>query len=362
MPLVKPQTLAGSLLTVGYVGTRPTPSIQRALRLGERAGVIFFKRNFESSDPVEVSRLLEGLQSNAPARLFFAVDQEGGRVARLGAPFLKLPPARTLARAEDTLLERAGLLQARELSSVGFSTAFSPVLDIHLHADNPVIGDRAFGSNAEAVSRAAILFARGSREGGMLRCGKHFPGHGRTTTDSHLELPKLEVAFEELYANEVRPFLDASQAGFESFMSAHVLYSSMDTVPATLSYTVATQLLRERIGFEGVLFSDDLEMKALSSRVEENALNAIVSGCDHLLVCSSEEYADRVFDAIVRELERSLAFRVRVEQATSRFSAMMAKLPPQRLRSDDEIRALVGCEEHKTLERAFENLHTSATG
>ena len=173
----------------------------------------------------------------------------------------------------------------------------------------------------EDVARLALAFADGMRDGGIIPCGKHFPGHGDTETDSHFALPRVRHGRERLDRVELAPFRAACAHGLEALMSAHVVFDALDAdVPATLSVAVATDLLRAGLGFSGVLFSDDLEMRALSGRmsIEESAVGAVLAGCDVLLICEHEALAERAHSALIRECETSPAFKSRAQQAVAR--------------------------------------------
>ncbi len=329
-------SLCGQLLVVGYQGPTPSDSLLHAARRGECGGFIVFKRNLVGEGRARIEALadtLEGISREAPrdCPFLFAIDQEGGRVARLGEPVLPLPSMRKLAASGDLeLVKRAGRALGEELASIGFTMDFAPVLDVDSNPDNPIIGDRSFGREPDHVSRFALAFAAGLHEGGVLACGKHFPGHGDTDADSHLELPVVRKSLAEIEATELVPFLEAAKAKVPAFMTAHVLFPSLDPAsPATLSHAISTRLAREVIGFEGVLVSDDLEMKALDQDVEKTAIAAVRAGCDMLLVCSDEALYARAHAALVREAERDGEFRARCHRAAERGLAMRRSCPPK---------------------------------
>ena len=332
-------SLCGQLLVVGYQGAAPSPSLLAAHEAGECGGFIVFKRNLEAEGRARIEALagtLAELARRAPPGLppLLAVDQEGGRVARLGPPVLTLPPMRALAAAEgdrEDLARRAGRALGEELQAIGFTMNFAPILDVDSNPDNPIIGDRAFGREPAAAAALALAFADGLREGGLLACGKHFPGHGDTLTDSHLELPVVSKSRAELEATELPPFRLAARAprAVPALMTAHVLYPALDSVPATLSRAIATDLLRGDLGFEGALISDDLEMKALHDPVERTAVGALRAGCDLLLVCSDEALYARAKAALVAEANSDPAFRARCEEALARGLAMRRACPPR---------------------------------
>ena len=228
-------------------------------------------------------------------------------VQRVRAPATVWPPMLAVGAAGDAARTTAvGRALGEELAALGVGWDFAPVLDVHTNPANPVIGNRAFGTTPEAVSGQALAFWRGLRGAGLVGCGKHFPGHGDTRTDSHHELPVVPHDLERLRRVELAPFAAAAAAGMEAFMTAHVLYPALDPDrPATLSRRIATELLRGELGFRGVLVSDDLGMKAVADRysIEELAVGAIEAGCDHLLIREPEARQLAAFEAIVRAAE-----------------------------------------------------------
>jgi len=236
---------------------------------------------------------------------------------------------RALAAAEDTRLTRdAARILGRQLRAVGVNLNFAPVLDVDTNPDNPVIGDRAFGRTPDLVIAHALAFADGLRDGGVLACGKHFPGHGDTDLDSHLALPTLRHDLARLNEVELRPFRAAAQR-IPSLMTAHVVFEAIDpSVPATMSSAVIDRILREQLGFDGAVFSDDLEMKAITERytVEEAGVLAVEAGCDLLLVCSDLEAAARLRDALATEAGRSKRFRARLTEARSRADELRRRI------------------------------------
>src|SRR4051812_45143211 len=253
----------GQLLIAGFNGHQLSPELRSLAREFGLGGVILFARNIAEPEQIaevafEASRLLPEL----PA--WVSVDQEGGRVARLKAPFTEWPPMATLGRSGDIrLAERFARALALELKSVGITLDYAPVLDIHTNPKNPVIGDRALADQAAEVARLGAAIVRTLQSEGIAACGKHFPGHGDTSADSHLELPLVEHPPERLREVEFLPFKAAIDAGVATIMTAHVLVPSLDEKrPATLSRRIVADLLRGELRFEGVILSDDLEMKA----------------------------------------------------------------------------------------------------
>jgi beta-N-acetylhexosaminidase len=293
------------------IGSFPSTTIPAELRSLARefglGGVILFARNIE--EPGQVAELARDLQSlGGELPLWVSVDQEGGRVARLRAPFTEWPPMATLGRSGDEgLASRFAAALAAELSAVGITLDYAPVLDIHTNAKNPVIGDRALADDAQTVGRLGAAIVRGLQDNGIAACGKHFPGHGDTSADSHFELPVVEHSPDRIRRVECVPFREAIKANVAFIMTAHVLVPSFDEQkPATLSRTIVHGLLREELGYEGVILSDDLEMRALAATytVPDAAVEAIAAGCDAVLVCR-HLVQDRVhdIDAQVQVLE-----------------------------------------------------------
>jgi beta-N-acetylhexosaminidase len=312
----------GQLLIAGFRGEQIPVEIRSLAREFSLGGVILFGRNIvEPRQVAELCREASQLTADVPA--WVSVDQEGGRVARLKAPFTQWPPMATLGRSGDVqLAERFARALAAELKAVGITLDFAPVLDVHTNPKNPVIGDRALAERADDVARLGSAIIRAMQTEGLAACGKHFPGHGDTSTDSHLELPLVEHPPERLREVEFVPFRAAIEAGVATIMTAHVLVPALDEQrPATLSKRIVTGLLREELRYNGVIVSDDLEMKALANdyKVPESAVLAIEAGCDALLICSGDvDVQVEALEAIVHAVETERIRLTRVEDALRR--------------------------------------------
>jgi beta-N-acetylhexosaminidase len=332
----------GELVIGGFPGTSLPDGFGRALRDGRRGGVILFKPNVEGG-PAQVAALARSIHATSHALPpIVSVDQEGGRVARLKAPLLEVPPMRTVGSwGDEALAERISRAVGAELAALGFTADYAPVLDVDTRPENPIIGDRAFGHDADTCARFGAAWTRGLQAAGLLACGKHFPGHGDTTKDSHVDLPVVDLPRERLERVELAPFRAAVQSGLAMIMTAHVVYPALDALPATLSPASATDL-RGTLGFDGVLISDDLEMRAIGARwsIEDAAVLAIAAGCDALLVCWSEPLQERAVEALEREAERSEAFRARCQQAHARVVAARRRIRARPL-DDDGIRGVL---------------------
>jgi len=342
----------GQLIVGGFDGTSLPRGYERALRDGRRGGAILFRRNVGDVESTGAlcRALTRAAQGGAPP--FIGVDQEGGRVVRLGPPVLSLPPMRTLGdAASPELITRAGAALGSELSAIGFNIDFAPVLDVDSNPDNPIIGDRSFARTPERVAECAVAFARGLETEGVMACGKHFPGHGDTSVDSHVDLPIVPHGLPRLREIELPPFHAAAKAGIASMMTAHVVCEGIDPGrPATMSPAICTQLLREAIGFGGVLFSDDLEMDAVAARqpIADAAVSAMAAGCDVLLVCAREDRQEEALEALIRESEKSATFRARCEEARHRSEDMRRRFP---LRARDQPLEALGSERSQAVAR-----------
>lgn len=277
---------------------------REVLRHPAVGGVILFARNYQ--DPEQLAALTRDIHALRDPHLLIAVDQEGGRVQRFREGFTRLPPAgalgvlacRDLGQARRAAAE-VGWLMAAELRAVGVDFSFAPVLDLD-RGLNPVVGDRAFGRGVNAVSDLAAAWVTGVRSAGMAAVGKHFPGHGGVTADSHHELPIDPRELADIELEDLVPFERLIRRGLEAVMPAHVVYRRVDPRPAGFSEFWLRRVLRGRLGFEGVIFSDDLGMAAAAAGggYPERARAAVAAGCDVLLVCNDRAAAIEVLDAV----------------------------------------------------------------
>ena len=314
---------AAGLFTVGFHGKAMTDDLKGLLRRGV-GGVIFFARNVGSA--AEVLELTRAIKNAADRPVLLSVDQEGGQVARLREGFTDLPSMRAVGATGSAALARdLGRLLGRELRAVGFDLNFAPVLDIDTNPDNPVIAARSFGRTPWLVAELGVALAAGMQEVGVAACGKHFPGHGDTSQDSHRELPALPHALERLERVELAPFAAAAKAGIASFMTAHVVFQAVDSrYPATMSWAVLTGILRQKLGYDGMVVTDDIEMKAIADNygVEEAVLLGLNAGVDHFLCCHTSALAHRAIDAVVGAVESGKLDRQVLSEATRCFAAV----------------------------------------
>jgi beta-N-acetylhexosaminidase len=263
-------------------------------------GVILFSRNFES--PAQLKALTASIHAVRQPPLLISVDHEGGRVQRFKEGFTKIPPMREFGKVWDDnpkkakeLAEDAGWILAAELRAHGVDFSFAPVLDMD-YGESQVIGNRAFHVKAQAIHELAYALMHGLKHGGMPAVGKHFPGHGYVVADSHVAIPVDERDFDEIAQNDMQPFRQMIDDGIQAIMPAHVIYPKVDEKPAGFSSRWLQKVLRERLGFDGVIFSDDLSMEGagVAGDVTARALAALNAGCDMVLLCNQPDKADEL--------------------------------------------------------------------
>ena len=347
------QDKLGQLFMVGFEGTTPSREVTRLVATTRVGGVILFRRNID--DPPQVWALTRVLQRSAPkAPLFIAVDQEGGRVSRLPPPFTQFPPAAVLGKRNSfDLTYGVGEAMGREMAAVGINMDMAPVLDVNTNVANPVIGDRAFGDSPIVVEEHGLAMIVGLQDRRVIACAKHFPGHGATSADSHLELPEVKASLRQLERIHLRPFEHAIANRLAAVMTAHVRYPALDpALPATLSKKVLTGLLRRAMGFEGLVITDDLEMKAISSRYDPaaSALKAFHAGADILLFCRDTEAPRQAIEAMTQAVRRGRLSEGRIDQSLERILRMKERFllglkPPSRA----GLQQVIGCEAHLRL-------------
>lgn len=280
--------LVGQSLMLSFSGPRITSALRHALAQIRPAGVILFADNVGA--PASLHELCVDLQVQAAALelppLLIAIDQEGGIVSRLPAPFATPPSAMAQAATGDpAAAQTCALITGRQLRACGVNTNFAPVLDVNCNPANPVIGTRSFGADPQTVTRFGLAALAGYREAGVIATIKHFPGHGDTDVDSHTGLPIVQHDRARLDAIELAPFRGAIAAGAPALMSAHMIFSALDERPATLSRAILNDLLRGELGFDGLIFTDALNMRAIADRYGPTgaAIHAKAAGADVLL-------------------------------------------------------------------------------
>lgn len=293
-------TMALGPVVLDVAGTELTPDDRRRLLHPLTGGAILFSRNYAA--PEQLLRLTAAIHALRSPALIIAVDHEGGRVQRFRQGFTAIPAMRELGKVWDAypqeakdLAREVGFVLAAELRAHGVDLSFAPVLDVD-HGNSSVIGDRALHSDPQAVAELARALVQGLRQGGMTAVGKHYPGHGHVRADSHHEIPVDDRSYAEIELSDLVPFRRLIGAGLGGIMPAHVIYPQVDHSPAGFSSIWLKKILRAELGFDGIVFSDDLSMEAASvaGSVVERARAALGAGCDMVLVCNNAAAADEL--------------------------------------------------------------------
>ncbi len=309
--------------------------LENQIRRHHIGGVVLFSRH--TSTLPQTMRFIEQIRKSAPLPPFIAIDQEGGRISRLSFA-TSIPNSRSLGTLSGAALQNIGKLVGRELRALGFNLNFAPVLDVDTCTDNPVIGDRSFNSNPYEVARLGSSYIRGLHNSGILAAAKHFPGHGDTRKDSHYELPVVNQSQERIDSVEVLPFRAAILSGVEMIMTAHVHYPALDATPnwpATLSKPILTGLLRQELGFRGIIITDAMNMKAITGLGEsgQTAKSALLAGVDIILMPDHMPSAYNALLSAVKDGEIPVA---RVDESVRRILALKLRLPKEAAHSFDE--------------------------
>lgn len=327
----------GQLLIVGFEGQSINEEISSFIKDYKVGGVIFFDRNI--ADAEQTFKLVNDIKEknqNNKIPLFVSIDEEGGRVSRVPDEFQKLPSAKIIGNIDnDEVSLEYGKIIGESLNSLGFNLDYAPVLDINSNPDNPVIGDRAFGDTEEIVSRNGIDFSKGLKEKNIIPVAKHFPGHGDTKVDSHVNLPIIYKTREQLEELELMPFRKAIKEEIGGVMVAHILFDQIDKkYPATMSKSIMTDILREDLSFDGVVFSDDMTMGAIIENysIEEASVKFLEAGGDILLICHGKENPKLIFDSIEKAVRENVITEEEIDKKVYRILKLKEKYS-----LDDEI-------------------------
>ncbi|MEK4060392.1 MULTISPECIES: beta-N-acetylhexosaminidase [Paenibacillus] len=323
----------GQMLMCGFEGTAvPDDGIRELVAKGGIGGVIYFARNVET--PEQVARMTAELQQAAAesgkAPLWISIDQEGGMVARITEGVALMPGGMAIAAAgsvEDAY--QAALISGRELSAMGINLNYAPVLDVNNNARNPVIGVRSFGESPEKVADYGAATIRGFQDAGVAATAKHFPGHGDTDVDSHLDLPTVRHDRARMDSVELVPFRRAIAEGVDAMMSAHIYFPALEQekLPVTLSKAVLTGLLREELGFGGIIMTDCMEMNAIAEHygtVEASVL-AIEAGADIVLISHRADRQLAAIEAILHAVAEGRISETRIDDSVRRLLALKVK-------------------------------------
>lgn len=279
------------------------------------SGVILFSRNYQS--PEQVTKLIHAVHGLRQPSLLVAVDQEGGRVQRFCTGFTRLPPLRCFGDSYEHNPIHAvksayltGWLMATELRAVGVDFSFAPVLDLD-RGLSQIIGNRAFHRDPQTVTQLASAYVEGMQKAGMAAVGKHFPGHGGVVADSHVELPVDNRSLTDLMAEDLEVFQNMVDHGIAAIMPAHVVFPQIDAVPASFSFCWLTEILRQRLGFQGAIISDDLDMQGswVMGSPPERAQAALAAGCDMVLACNDRQAAIAILDHLKSPVDANASLR-----------------------------------------------------
>ncbi|WP_427137717.1 beta-N-acetylhexosaminidase [Psychrobacillus psychrodurans] len=319
----------GQMIFAGIKGTDITNETKKIISTHQVGGIILFKDNLKNANQsVSLLNAIKQENTNNKVPLFLGVDEEGGRISRL-PELTKLPTNEELGKRNDISLSyNIGKLLGKELSAFGFNLDFAPVLDINSNPDNPIIGDRSFGTDAELVSELGLQMMKGIQSEQVISVIKHFPGHGDTAVDSHKELPIIQKSIEELQALELIPFKHAVEQGAEVVMVGHILLPKIDsTYPASISERIITDVLREQLGYEGIIITDDMTMKAILNNLEigESAVSAVKSGNDIVLVAHNYANVKKAIDSIIKAIEDGEITEQRIDESVKRILSIKKK-------------------------------------
>ncbi|MFX3649566.1 MAG: beta-N-acetylhexosaminidase [Paenibacillus sp.] len=317
----------GQMILAGVQGTTLDDQAKQMIKDQKVGGIIFYANNVTTLEGTAkfVQSIKDTNQSN-PVPIFMSVDQEGGKVSRMPETVESIPSNKKVGQTKDSALaETMGELLARQVRLAGFNVDFAPVLDVNSNPKNPVIGDRSFGSSAELVSRMGIAEMKGLRSEGIIPVVKHFPGHGDTSVDSHLDLPVVNKTEKQLAELEWIPFQAAVKEQVEAVMVAHILFPKLDPDhPASLSDVIIGEHLRGKFKYDGVVITDDLSMGAIAKnfKLDEAALATVKAGSDILLVAHSYESAKTIFDTLTSAVKSGEISESRIDESVYRILAL----------------------------------------
>lgn len=334
----------GQMLMVGFQGLEAPQHILDWLAEGKIGGVILFARNAES--PEQVANLCKQLHQSAKYPILIGIDQEGGSVTRLRDGFIESPGAMALSATGDEIItEKTSKILAEEMATVGINWTFAPAVDITYNKDNPTVGVRSFGSDKETVSQFASATVRGFQSGNVAACAKHFPGLGDTAIDTHLALATLDFPLEQVIFNDLLPYRVALDSGLATIMTTHTVIPELDSdFPATLSPVVINKLLRDELGFEGVVTTDCMEMKAIADNfgTGESAVLAMLAGVDIVLFSHTKDMQETAYRAMIEAAESGRVPETIIDAANQRIAKLKAQFVAEvgdisTLRSEDNL-------------------------
>jgi beta-N-acetylhexosaminidase len=321
----------GQMILAGIEGTSIDQATLKMITEQHIGGIILYKNNFSDlNGSVQLVNALKKANIGNPAPLFISVDQEGGKVSRLPKAFVAMPDAAIVGRSNNAdIAQEMGALLSRELHIMGFNVDFAPVLDINSNPNNPVIGNRSFGDNAELVTKMGLAVMKGMREGGTISVVKHFPGHGDTSVDSHLDLPIVRKTTEQLEAMEWIPFRAAIDEKADAVMVAHILFPLIDPdAPASFSKVIIGEQLRGTLGYDGVVITDDMTMGAIAKNygIAEASVRSVKAGSDILLIAHGYDTAKDVYNKLLQAVKAGDITESRIDESVHRIISLKLKV------------------------------------
>lgn len=310
----------GQLVISGFYGTTLDENILKLIKENKISGVILFNRNVNDSNTLlSLNNSLKESNKNNKLPLFISVDEEGGSVTRMPKDIKRLPTNKYIGSLNNKDLSyKVGEILGEQLSYFGFNMNFAPVLDINSNSNNPVIGDRSFGNNKDIVASLGTSTMKGIQSKNIISVVKHFPGHGDTSVDSHVNLPVVNYNINRLNSFEFVPFKTAIQNGADAVMVGHILLPKIDNkYPSSMSYEIVTNILRKDLEFNGLVVSDDMTMGAITENysIEEAAVKSINAGVDLLLVCQKYENTENVLKALKEAVLNGTISKERLDNA-----------------------------------------------
>jgi len=331
----------GQLVIVGLDGFTLDNNINNLIKEHKVSGVILFSKNVDNPNQlISLTNSLKTKNSQNKIPLFISVDEEGGRVSRIPTGIKKLPSNETIGKNNDSILSyNIGKIIGEELKTFGFNMDFAPVLDINSNPNNPIIGDRSFGSSPSIVNKLGIKTMEGIMDNNIISVVKHFPGHGDTAVDSHLELPVVKKDLTKLNAFELIPFKEAIKNNADAIMVSHILLNKIDPAyPASMSKTVITDILRGTLNFTGVVITDDMTMAAIIKYIDigEAAVKSFNAGSDILLVC--HEYDNQL--KVINSLKTAVKNKVISENRLNESVYRILKLKEKYIINNDTIKSI----------------------
>lgn len=317
------QEKIGQMIIAGFSGTTLNEETIDLIQNKRIGGVIFYSNNIESmTQTVTLLNDMKEINKQNKMPLFLSVDQEGGRVSRLPGSLKTIPTNESIGKVNNTKFSYGiGKVIGNELKQFGFNLDYAPVMDVNSNPDNPVIGDRSFSGDPNVVKQLGIETMKGMQSEDIVTVIKHFPGHGDTSVDSHLQLPKVNKSLEDLEKTELIPFKGAIEEGVDMVMIAHILLPQLDDKPASLSPKIINGLLRKQMGYEGVVITDDMTMKAITNHygIEQASVDSIKAGSDLILVAHDYNKVVSVMKTIKAAVENGEISEERLNESVERI-------------------------------------------